>query len=122
MILMSRYALGEAPFKQVYLHGLVLDLNRKKMSKSHEETLIDPLDVIPKYGTDALRLSMLVGVTPETISSSTRRKSQATGISSINSGMLSLHSGTARRGDLKEKLKHLQTRGFYLGLIELSQK
>ena len=64
MILMSRYALGEAPFKQVYLHGLVLDLNRKKMSKSHEETLIDPLDVIPKYGTDALRLSMLVGVTP----------------------------------------------------------
>ncbi|MDO8490102.1 MAG: valine--tRNA ligase [bacterium] len=64
MILMSRYALGEVPFKTVYLHGLVLDLNRKKMSKSHEETLIDPLDVIPKYGTDALRLSMLVGVTP----------------------------------------------------------
>lgn len=64
MILMSRYCLGEVPFKQVYLHGLVLDLNRKKMSKSHEETLIDPLDVIPKYGTDALRLSMLVGVTP----------------------------------------------------------
>lgn len=64
MILMSRYALGEVPFKTIYLHGLVLDANRKKMSKSHEETLIDPLDVIPEYGTDALRLSMLVGVTP----------------------------------------------------------
>ncbi len=64
MIMMSRYALDEEPFKLVYLHGLVLDANRKKMSKSHEETLIDPLDVIPKYGTDALRLSMLVGVTP----------------------------------------------------------
>ncbi|MBI4268560.1 valine--tRNA ligase [Candidatus Uhrbacteria bacterium] len=64
MILMSRYALGEIPFKTVYLHGLVLDLNRKKMSKSNEETLIDPLDVIPKYGTDALRLSMIVGTTP----------------------------------------------------------
>ncbi len=64
MILMSEYALHEEPFKYVYLHGLVLDVNRKKMSKSNEETLIDPLDVIPKYGADALRVSMLVGVTP----------------------------------------------------------
>jgi valyl-tRNA synthetase len=64
MIMMSEYALHEEPFKTVYLHGLVLDINRKKMSKSNEETLIDPLDVIPKYGADALRISMLVGVTP----------------------------------------------------------
>ncbi len=64
MILMSQYALGEEPFKTVYLHGLVLDVEGKKMSKSKEETLIDPLDVIPAYGADALRASMLVGVTP----------------------------------------------------------
>jgi len=64
MIIMSEYALHEEPFKTVYFHGLVLDVNRKKMSKSNEETLIDPLDVIPKYGADALRVSMIVGVTP----------------------------------------------------------
>ncbi|MEK7123057.1 MAG: class I tRNA ligase family protein, partial [Patescibacteria group bacterium] len=64
MVLMSEYALHEEPFKTVYFHGLVLDENRKKMSKSNEETLIDPLDVIPEYGADALRISMLVGVTP----------------------------------------------------------
>lgn len=64
MILMSQYALGEEPFKTVYLHGLVLDIDGKKMSKSKEETLVDPLDVIPIYGADALRVSMLVGVTP----------------------------------------------------------
>ncbi|MBI4250034.1 valine--tRNA ligase [Candidatus Uhrbacteria bacterium] len=64
MILMSEYVLGEEPFRTVYLHGLVLDIEGKKMSKTKEETLIDPLDVIPKYGADALRASMVVGVTP----------------------------------------------------------
>lgn len=64
MIIMSEYALHEEPFKTVYFHGLVLDANRKKMSKSREETQIDPLDVIPEYGADAIRMSMLVGVTP----------------------------------------------------------
>ncbi len=64
MILMSRYFMHEEPFTDVYLHGLVLDKNGKKMSKSKEETAIDPLAMIEKYGADALRLSMLVGVTP----------------------------------------------------------
>lgn len=64
MIMMSYYALSEPPFKTVYLHGLVLDVHGKKMSKSKEETQINPLDMIERYGTDALRVSMLVGVTP----------------------------------------------------------
>lgn len=64
MIIMSEYALHEEPFKTVYFHGLVLDEQRKKMSKSREETQIDPLDMIPEYGADAIRMSMLVGVTP----------------------------------------------------------
>lgn len=64
MILMSRYALGEQPFDVVYLNGLVLDIHGKKMSKSREESIIDPLTVIEKYGTDALRLSLLVGISP----------------------------------------------------------
>jgi len=63
MVLMSAYALGEVPFKDVYLHGLVRDSEGKKMSKSLGNVL-DPLDLIPKYGTDAVRLSLLVGTTP----------------------------------------------------------
>jgi valyl-tRNA synthetase len=63
MILMSTYLLDEIPFKNVYLHGLVRDGDGKKMSKSLGN-VIDPLDVIPKYGTDAVRLSLLIGLTP----------------------------------------------------------
>ncbi len=63
MILMSTYALGEVPFKDVYLHGLVRDEQGRKMSKSLGN-ILDPLDLIPKYGTDAVRLSLLMGTTP----------------------------------------------------------
>jgi len=64
MILMTTYATGDIPFETVYLHGLIRTREGKKMSKSHPETMIDPLDIIPKYGADALRLSMIVGQTP----------------------------------------------------------
>jgi len=64
MILMSTYLLGEIPFKTVYMHGMVLDKNGKKMSKSNPETAIDPIETIKKYGADALRMAMLVGVGP----------------------------------------------------------
>ncbi|NCN07861.1 valine--tRNA ligase [Candidatus Falkowbacteria bacterium] len=63
MIIMSVYCLNDIPFETVYLHGLVRDENGVKMSKSLDNA-IDPLDMIEKYGTDALRLSMLIGVTP----------------------------------------------------------
>ena len=49
-----------APFKDVYLHGLVLDKNGSKMSKSKGNG-IDPFEMMQKYGTDALRLSFIVG-------------------------------------------------------------
>ncbi len=64
MILMTTYATGQIPFKTVYLHGLIRTRDGKKMSKSHPETMIDPLDIIPTYGADALRLSMIVGQSP----------------------------------------------------------
>ena len=63
MILMSGFLLGEVPFKQVYLHGLVRDGQGRKMSKSLGN-IIDPLTMIEKYGADATRLSLVVGAQP----------------------------------------------------------
>ncbi|MEJ0002333.1 MAG: class I tRNA ligase family protein [bacterium] len=64
MILMSQYLLGEVPFKNVYLHGMVRTADGKKMSKSLGEKAIDPLSIIEKYGNDALRMAMIIGNTP----------------------------------------------------------
>ncbi|MCA9371127.1 MAG: valine--tRNA ligase, partial [Candidatus Peregrinibacteria bacterium] len=64
MILMTTYATGQIPFETVYLHGLIRTRDGKKMSKSNPETMIDPLEIIPKYGADALRMSMIVGQSP----------------------------------------------------------
>jgi len=61
MILMTTYALDDIPFKDVYIHGILRDKNGKKFSKSLGNGL-DPLEVIEKYGTDALRLSLIKGV------------------------------------------------------------
>ncbi len=63
MVMMSLFALGEVPFEQVYLHGTILDEKGKKMSKSKGNG-VDPLEIITKYGTDALRLALLAGNTP----------------------------------------------------------
>lgn len=63
MILMSTFLLGQLPFKNVYLHGLVRDAKNRKMSKSLGNT-IDPLEMIEKYGADATRLSLIIGAAP----------------------------------------------------------
>jgi len=63
MIMMSLFALREIPFENVYLHGMVLDEHGKKMSKSKGNG-IDPVDMIDKFGADAVRLSLLIGNTP----------------------------------------------------------
>jgi valyl-tRNA synthetase len=62
MILSTTYVTGQVPFKQVYLHGLVRTEAGKKMSKSDPDSIIDPLEIIPQYGTDALRLALVSGV------------------------------------------------------------
>lgn len=64
MILATTYMTGQVPFKTVYLHGLVRAEDGQKMSKSKPETMIDPMEVIPKYGTDALRLALIYGISP----------------------------------------------------------
>ena len=63
MIMLGIYATGEVPFKTVYLHGLVRDVNRQKMSKS-KGNVISPIEMSDKYGTDALRMALIVGNTP----------------------------------------------------------
>lgn len=63
MILMSTYLLGEVPFKNIYLHGLVRDSQGRKMSKSLGNSL-DPLLLTEKYGTDAVRMSLIIGTGP----------------------------------------------------------
>lgn len=58
MTLMAGHFTGKMPFQDVYIHGLVRDENNKKMSKSANNG-IDPLILIDKYGTDALRYTLI---------------------------------------------------------------
>ena len=65
MIVLGLECMGEVPFRQVYIHGLIRDAERQKMSKTRGN-VIDPLEVTPKYGTDAVRLALLMGAAPGT--------------------------------------------------------
>ncbi|WP_126146854.1 valine--tRNA ligase [Synechococcus elongatus] len=58
MTMMAGHFTGKMPFKDVYIHGLVRDENNKKMSKSAGNG-IDPLILIDRYGTDALRYALI---------------------------------------------------------------
>ncbi len=60
MILMSGFHLGQVPFKKVIIHGLVRARDGRKFSKSLNNG-VDPLDMINKYGADALRMGLIVG-------------------------------------------------------------
>jgi valyl-tRNA synthetase len=61
MVIFSLYLNKEIPFKNVYLHGLVNDKQGKKMSKS-KGNVVGPMDMVSKYGVDALRMGLIVGV------------------------------------------------------------
>lgn len=60
MVLMSGFLLGQVPFKTVFIHGIVRDASGRKFSKSLGNG-IDPLDVIERYGADALRMGLVTG-------------------------------------------------------------
>ena len=62
MVFSGLYATGNKPFSDIIIHGLVRDSQGRKMSKSLGNG-VDPLDVVEKYGADALRFSLLSGTT-----------------------------------------------------------
>jgi valyl-tRNA synthetase len=63
MIMMGIENTGEIPFYTVYLHGLIRDDKGEKMSKTRGN-VVDPLDLVEQYGTDALRFALLMGTSP----------------------------------------------------------
>jgi valyl-tRNA synthetase len=63
MIMMGIKFMGEVPFKDVYIHALVRDAEGQKMSKS-KGNVIDPLQVMGKYGTDAFRFTLAAMASP----------------------------------------------------------
>lgn len=62
-IMLGLFLTGQAPYQTVYLHGLVRDEHGQKMSKT-KGNIMDPLKLTEKYGTDALRMSLIVGNGP----------------------------------------------------------
>jgi valyl-tRNA synthetase len=75
MIMLGLEATGQVPFREVYLHGLIR-VGREKMSKV-KGNVLNPLELIERYGTDALRLALLVGTTPGNDTQITEAKLEA---------------------------------------------
>jgi valyl-tRNA synthetase len=63
MIMLGIYTTGKVPFKDVYLHGMVLDQHGQKMSKS-KGNVINPIELVAEYGSDALRLGLIASRSP----------------------------------------------------------
>ncbi len=63
MMLMGNYLIKKEPFSKVYVHALVRDEKGQKMSKS-KGNVIDPLDIISKYGADSLRFTLISMASP----------------------------------------------------------
>jgi valyl-tRNA synthetase len=61
MIMLGLELTGQEPFRVIHIHGLVRDANGDKMSKTHGN-VVDPLDITKRFGTDAVRLSLILGV------------------------------------------------------------
>ena len=77
MIMLSLYVTDKIPFKNVYLHGMVLDEHSQKMSKS-KGNVINPMEMVAEYGSDALRLGLIASRSPG--------QNQAFGVDRVISG------------------------------------
>ncbi|XP_064961981.1 valine--tRNA ligase, chloroplastic/mitochondrial 2-like [Musa acuminata AAA Group] len=72
MVMMGIEFTGNAPFSYVYLHGLIRDSQGRKMSKTLGN-VVDPIDTIKEYGTDALRFTLSLGTAGQDLNLSTER-------------------------------------------------
>lgn len=63
MLMLGVYLTDDVPFKDVYLHGLIRDAQGRKMSKSIGN-VINPIELVEKYGSDAIRMGLVMGTTP----------------------------------------------------------
>lgn len=72
MVMMGIEFTGTSPFSYVYLHGLIRDSQGRKMSKSLGN-VIDPIDTIKEFGTDALRFTIALGTAGQDLNLSTER-------------------------------------------------
>ncbi|MCJ7618713.1 MAG: valine--tRNA ligase [Anaerolineae bacterium] len=63
MIMLGMEHMGDVPFREIYLHGLMRDEDGVKMSKS-KGNVANPLDVVAQYGADALRFTIITGSSP----------------------------------------------------------
>lgn len=72
MVMMGIEFTGTVPFSNVYLHGLIRDAQGRKMSKTLGN-VIDPIDTIKEYGTDALRFTLALGTAGQDLNLSTER-------------------------------------------------
>jgi valyl-tRNA synthetase len=63
MIMLGLWCTGDVPFRQVHMHGLVRDAERQKMSKT-KGNVVDPLELIDRFGTDACRIALLISAAP----------------------------------------------------------
>ncbi len=65
MIMMGMKFMNEGPFRELYIHALVRDAERQKMSKT-KGNVLDPLEVTEKFGTDAVRFALAISAAPGT--------------------------------------------------------
>jgi valyl-tRNA synthetase len=65
MIMMGIENTDQVPFREVYIHSLVRDAERQKMSKT-KGNVVDPLELTEKHGTDAVRMGLMLGAAPGT--------------------------------------------------------
>ena len=65
MIMMGMKFMKDVPFRELYIHALVRDAERQKMSKT-KGNVLDPLEVTEKYGTDAVRFALAISAAPGT--------------------------------------------------------